>query len=75
MRLNDAEGMAKSIDPDQTAPSLIRVHPVCPGLTVQKLRMCHVMRKPVYFICKQQRRRPACAAAQSDQCLYCSMPE
>ena len=33
--------------------------------------LSHVMRKPVYAICKQQRRRSACASAQSDQRLYC----
>ena len=31
----------------------------------------HVMRKPVYAICKQQRPRSACTAAQSDQHLCC----
>ena len=31
------------------------------------------MRKPVYALCKQQRRRSACASAQSDQCLCCSL--
>ena len=29
--------------------------------------MSHAMRKPVYGICEQQRRRSACASAQSDQ--------
>ena len=33
--------------------------------------MRHVMRKPVYAICEQQRRRSACASAQSDQRLCC----
>ena len=27
-----------------------------------------------YVICEQQRRRSACASAQSDQRLYCSLP-
>ena len=27
-----------------------------------------------YAICEQQRRRSACASAQSDQCLCCSLP-
>ena len=31
--------------------------------------MSHVMRKPVHAICEQQRRRSACASAQSDQRL------
>ena len=38
------------------------------------LSMRHVMRKPVYAICEQQRRRSACASAQSDQRLCCSLP-
>ena len=36
--------------------------------------MSHVMRKPVYAICEQQRRRSACASVQSDQRLCCSLP-
>ena len=28
------------------------------------------MRKPVYAICEQQRRRSACVSVQSDQCLF-----
>ena len=31
------------------------------------------MRKPVYAICEQQRYRSACASAQSDQHLCCSL--
>ena len=46
--------------------------------TQQKLiTNCHwsqFMSKPVYAICKQQRRRSACASAQSDQHLCCSLP-
>ena len=34
----------------------------------------HVMRKPVFALCEQQRRRSACASAQSDQRLCCSLP-
>ena len=34
----------------------------------------HVMRKPVFAICEQQRCRSACASAQSDQHLCCSLP-
>ena len=34
----------------------------------------HVMRKPVYAICKQQRHRSACTFPQSDQRLCCSLP-
>ena len=32
------------------------------------------MRKPVFAICEQQRRRSACASAQSDQRLCFSLP-
>ena len=35
--------------------------------------LSHVMRKPVYVICEQQRHRSACAEAQADQRLYCSL--
>ena len=39
------------------------------------LNMSHVMRKPVYVICEQQKRRLACASAQSDQrCLVSIIP-
>ena len=31
------------------------------------------MRKPVYVLCEQQRRRSACASAQFDQRLCCSL--
>ena len=41
---------------------------------ITEIDMSHVMRKPVYAICEQQRRRSACASAQSGQCLYCSLP-
>ena len=34
--------------------------------TVNCNNMSHVMRKPAYDICEQQRRRSACASAQSD---------
>ena len=36
--------------------------------------MSHDMREPVYAICKQQRRRSACACAQYGQHLCCSQP-
>ena len=35
--------------------------------------MSHVMRKSVYAICQQQRRRSACASAQSDQRICYSL--
>ena len=40
MSPNDADGMANSVDPDQTPPrsSLIWVCTVCPGISVRKLR-------------------------------------
>ena len=37
--------------------------------TDTKVNMSHIMRKPVFAICKQQRRRSACASAQSDPLL------
>ena len=33
-----------------------------------------IMRKPVFALCEQQRRKSACASAQSDQHLCCSLP-
>ena len=41
----DAEGIANSVGPDQTAPrsSLIWVCTVCPGLSVRKLRIITVV--------------------------------
>ena len=41
MSPNNAEGMANSVDLDQTAP-LIWVCTVCPGISVQKLRIITV---------------------------------
>ena len=43
--------------------------------TKAEKQMGHIMRKPVYGICEQQRRRSACTSAQSDQPLCCSLPE
>ena len=40
---------------------------------VNIFKLSHVMRKPVDAIWEQQRRRSACASAQSDQRLYCSL--
>ena len=42
MSPNDADGMANSVDPDQTA--LIWICTVCPGISVQKLRIITVFR-------------------------------
>ena len=43
MSPNDADGMANSVDSDQTAPrSLIWVSTVCPGISVRKLRIITV---------------------------------
>ena len=39
-----------------------------------KAYMSHVTRKPVYAIYEQQKRRSACAPAQSNQQLCCSLP-
>ena len=40
---------------------------------LKQYHLSHVMRKPVIAICEQQRRRSACASAQSDQHLCCSL--
>ena len=40
MHPNDADGMANSVDPDQTAP--LGVCTVCPDLSVRKLRIITV---------------------------------
>ena len=37
-------------------------------------KMSHIIRKPVYAICEQQRRRSACVSAQYDQHISCSLP-
>ena len=42
MHPKDAEGIANSVDPDQTAP-LIWVCTVCPDLSVRKLRIITVV--------------------------------
>ena len=47
----------------------------CPlGFPFVSFYMSHIMRTPVYAICDQQRRRSACASAQSDQRLCWSLP-
>ena len=38
------------------------------------LQMSHILRKPVYAMCEQQRRRSVCASTQSNQRLCCSLP-
>ena len=43
MSPNDADGMANSVDPDQTVSSLIWVCNVYPGLSIQKLRIIMVI--------------------------------
>ena len=44
MHPKDAEGIANSVDPDQTAPrsSLIWVCTICPDLSARKLRIITV---------------------------------
>ena len=37
------------------------------------IQMSHVMTKPVFAVCEQQRHRSACASAQSDQRLCYSL--
>ena len=41
---------------------------------VTVFNLSHVIRTPVYAICKQQNGRSACASAQSDQRRCCSLP-
>ena len=77
MSANNADGMANSVDPDQTA--LIWDCTVCPNLSVRKLRnitvreMSHLMTKPTKWLCTQQRLRSAWASVQSDQSLRCAL--
>ena len=42
--------------------------------TMSEMTLSHIMRKPVYAICEQQRCRSACASARSDQHLFYSPP-
>ena len=43
MSPKDADGMANSVDPDQTRSSLIWVCTVCPGISVLKLKIITVV--------------------------------
>ena len=43
------------------------------SLNMLEIHLRHVMRKPVLWLCDQQRCRSACASAQSDQHLCCSL--
>ena len=71
MHPKDADRMANSVDPDQTAPQPDPGQNCLPTAFCPKTlepghkKMCHV--------CEQQRRRSACASAQSDQRLCCSL--
>ena len=38
------------------------------------LKMGHIMRKPAFVICEQQRDISACASTQSDQRICCLLP-
>ena len=38
------------------------------------ISLSHVVGKPVYAICEQQKRRSSCTFLQSDQCLCCPLP-
>ena len=63
---------ANRTDPDQTAPEgVIKVYTVCHSARIfyTHYYMRHIMRKRVFAICEQQRRRSACAPTQSDQHL------
>ena len=48
-------------------------HMALTGFLISWLRWAGSWEKPVYSICEQQRRRSACASAQSDQRLCCSL--
>ena len=58
-----------STQTDQPLCCSLPLHNYAINSNVYYLR--HVMRKPVYVICEQQRHRSACASVQSDQCLCC----
>ena len=67
-----------SEDSDQTGrmPKLVWIFAgrTCMSFCWFGHEMSHVIRNPVYAICEQQRCRSACASAQSDQHLCCSLP-
>ena len=52
---------------------IVRQKKVCIKIDLCWGHLSHIMRKPVYTICKQQRCRSACASGQSDQCLCSSL--
>ena len=49
MSPNDADRMANSVDPDQTAPRLIWVCTVCPSVSIRKLRIITVISLAFYW--------------------------
>ena len=71
--------MANSVDPDHTAPKGVWSGSTLFAQTclLENLGslwyLSHVTRKTVSDICKQQRRRSACASVQSDQRLCYSL--
>ena len=69
MHPKGADRMANSVDPDQTAQTKQSLF-----MPFANNSLSHVMRKSVYDICEQQRRRSAYASAQSDQHLCFSLP-
>ena len=48
MSPNDAEGIANSVDPDQTRSSLIWVCTVCPSISIWKLRIITVCKNCIF---------------------------
>ena len=48
-------------------------HAIVTGKWYMSYSLSHIIRKPVFAICDQQRCRSACAFAQSDQHLCCSL--
>ena len=71
--LNTPLRAKRKLDMDED-PYLISVKRTKTGDYKGLFHFSHVMRKPVYAICEQQRRRSACASAQSDQHICCSLP-
>ena len=64
----------KFFDSGQTPQLMIVWSTHCIFSVFSIVKFSHGMRKSVYNICEQQRRRSACASAQSDQHLCCSLP-
>ena len=65
--MGEDEGLGHNLDLKHNLMSAHALLNIC-------YKMGHDARKqPVLGVCEQQRRRPACASAQSDQRLYYSL--